>query len=107
MGAQWTSPGGKIGAPIFRLDDGTEFSRVWFDTDEGYAKPVIFTESVYEDPDSDDCSDVTHTVMLYGRNLEQGKKNEYLLVSAESYDGERTVELMVGVDLEQANLKVI
>ncbi len=105
--AQWTSAGGKIGAAIFRLDDGTEFSRVWFDTDDGYAKPVIFTESVYEDPDSDDCSDVTHTVMLYGRNLEQGKKNEYLLVSAESYDGERTVELMVGVDLEQANLKVI
>jgi len=105
--AQWTSAGGKIGAPIYRLDDGTEYSRVWFDTVEGYAKPVIFTESVYEDPDSNECSDITHTVMLYGRNLEQGRKNEYLLVSVEDYDGERTVELMVGVDLEQANLKVI
>ena len=105
--AQWTSEGGKLGAPIFRLDDGTEYSRVWFDTAEGYAKPVIFTESVYEDHDSDECSDITHTVMLYGRNLEQGKKNEYLLVSVESYEGERSVELMVGVDLETANLKVI
>ena len=105
--AQWTSEGGKLGAPIFRLDDGTEYSRVWFDTSEGYAKPVIFTESVYEDPRSDECSNITHTVMLYGRNLEQGKKNEYLLVSVEAYEGERSVELMVGVDLETANLKVI
>ena len=105
--AQWTSEGGKLGAPIFRLDDGTEYSRVWFDTAEGYAKPVIFTESVYEDPDSDECSDITHTVMLYGRNLEQGKKNEYLLVSVEAYEGERSVELMVGVDLELSSLKVI
>jgi hypothetical protein len=105
--AQWDAEGGKIGAKTFRLDDGTEYSRIWFDTEEGYVKPVIFTESVYEDPDSDDCSDITHTVMLYGRNLEQGKKNEYLLVSAEAYEGERTVELMVGVDLETASLNVI
>ncbi len=105
--AQWTSVGGKIGSPVFRLEDGTEYSRLWFDTTEGYAKPVIFTESVYDDPDSDECSDIVHTLMLYGRNLEQGIMNEYLLVSAEEYEGERTVELMVGVDIEIANLKVI
>ena len=105
--AQWTSNGGKLGAPKFHLDDGTEYSRVWFDTTEGHAKPVIFTESVYDDPDSDECSQITHALMLYGRNLEQGKKNEYLLVSVESYEGERTVELMVGVDIETASLNVI
>ena len=105
--AQWTSKGGKIGAPKFRLDDGTEFSRLWFDTTEGHAELVEFTESVYENPDSDECSDVFHKVMLYGRNLEEGKKNEYLLVSAESYEGEQTVELMIGVDLELSTLKVI
>lgn len=105
--AQWTSKGGKLGAATFRLDDGTEFPRIWFDTTEGYAEPVQFTESVYEDPDSDDCSDVFHRLMLYGRNLEDGKKNEYLMVSAESYNGEQTVELMVGVDLEFSTLKVI
>ena len=66
-----------------------------------------FSESVYEDPDSDECSEVFHKVMLYGRNLEEGKKNEYLLVSVEAYEGEQTVELMVGVDLEFSNLKVI
>ncbi len=105
--AQWTSQGGRLGAPIFRLDDGTEYSRIWFDATEGYAKPVIYTESVYEDPESDECSDIVHTVMLYGRNLQKSKKNEYLLVSIEAYAGERTVELMVGVDLESANLNVI
>ena len=105
--AQWTSKGGKIGASTFSLNDGTEFPRIWFDTTEGYAQPVEFTESVYEDPDSDDHSDVFHKVMLYGRNLEEGKKNEYLLVSAEFYNGEKTVELMVGVDLEFSTLKVL
>lgn len=105
--AQWTAEGGKLGAQMFRLDDGTEYSRIWFDTSEGYAEPVQFTESVYEDPDSDECSDVFHQVMLYGRNLEKAKKNEYLLVSVEAYEGERTVELMVGVDLEFSDLKVI
>ncbi|MCZ6605201.1 MAG: DUF2491 family protein, partial [Alphaproteobacteria bacterium] len=105
--AQWISRGGKLGAQTFRLEDGAEFSRIWFDTVEGYAEPVEFTESVYEDPDSDECSEVIHKVMLYGRNLEEGKKNEYLMVSAESYGGEQTIELMVGVDLELSNLKVI
>jgi len=105
--AQWTAEGGKLGARIFRLDDGTEYSRIWFDTSEGYAEPVQFTESVYEDPDSDECSNVFHQVMLYGRNLDKGKKNEYLLVSVEAYEGERAVELMVGVDLEFSNLRVI
>jgi hypothetical protein len=105
--ALWTSAGGKQGAPSFRLDDGTEYSRIWFDTTEGHAKPVVFTESVYEDPESDECGEIVHSVMLYGRNLEQSKKNEYLLVSIEDYEGERTVELMVGVDLETASLKVI
>ncbi len=105
--AQWISRGGKIGAPTFRLEDGTAYQRIWFDTTPGYAEPVTFTESVYEDPESDACSDIVHTVMLYGRNLEEGRKNEYLLVSAEAYAGEKTVELMIGVDLELAQLRVI
>ena len=105
--AQWISKGGRLGAPTFRLDDGAEFSRLWFDTTEGHADLVEFTESVYEDPNSDEHSDVFHRVMLFGRNLEAEKKNEYLLGSVESYQGEKTVELMVGVDLELANVKVI
>ncbi|MCG8511378.1 MAG: YjfK family protein [Rhodospirillales bacterium] len=105
--AQWTAAGGKIGAPSFVLDDGTEFTRLWFDATDGYAEPVEFTESVYEDPESDEHEDVFYKTMLYGRNLEADKKNEYLLASVEDYGNERTVELMVGVDLEIANLNVI
>lgn len=104
--AQWTSHGGRIGAPAFRLEDGTEYRRIWFDTTRGYAEPVTFTEAIVEE-DEADASDVVHTAMLYGRNLQEGKKNEYLLVSAEAYAGEKTVELMIGVDLELAQLKVL
>ncbi len=105
--AQWTSRGGKLGASTFRLEDGAEYTRVWFDTTDGYADPVEFTEAVYEDQDSDEHRNSSQKTMLYGRNLEEGKKNEYLLITVDSYDGEKTVELMVGVDLEFPMLKVI
>ena len=105
--AQWTAKGGRIGQTTYAFDDGTKFERIWFDETDGYAKPVAFWESIYEDPESDEHIEIFHRAMLYGRNLEDGKKNEYLLVSAESCDGEETVEMMVGVDLELSMLKVI
>jgi hypothetical protein len=105
--AKWSAKGGKIGASTYALADGTEFERIWFDETEGFAEPVAFWESVYEDPESDDHSEIYHQAMLYGRNLDAGKKNEYLLISAESYDDEKTIEEMIGVDLELATLKVI
>ena len=105
--ALWTATGGRMGAPDFRLDDGTEYTRLWFDTTSGHAEPVEFTEEVYEDPDTDDHRDSFQKTMLYGRNIEDGKKNEYLLITVESYNGEKTVELMMGVDIEFAMLKVI
>ena len=105
--AQWTAKGGKIGAPTYRFDDGTEYERIWFDTTPGHADPVVFTEEVYEDAETGEASDVVQQVMLFGRNLEEGKKNEYLLITVEAYEGERTVELMVGVDLDLSTVKVI
>ena len=68
---------------------------------------MAYNELVYEDSESDEHDEIHHRVMLYGRNLEEGKKNEYLLVSAESYNREKTVEIMIGVDLELATLKII
>ncbi len=105
--AQWTAKGGKMGAPTYRFDDGTEYERIWFDTTPGHADPVVFTEEVYEDAETGEASDVVQQVMLFGRNLEEGKKNEYLLITVEAYEGERTVELMVGVDLDLSTVKVI
>ncbi len=105
--AQWTAKGGKIGAPTYRLADGTEYERIWFDTTPGHADPVVFTEEVYEDGETEEAEDVVQQVMLFGRNLEEGKKNEYLLITIEAYEGEKTVELMIGVDLDLPTVKVI
>lgn len=105
--AQWTEKGGKLGAASYRMDDGTEYKRIWFDTTDGYAEPVQYKEFVYEDPESDECRENFQKAMLYGRNLEVGKKNEYLLLTVESYSGEETVELLIGVDLEFSLLKII
>ena len=105
--AQWTETGGKLGARTFRLDDGTEYERLWFDTTEGHADPVGFTEYIYEDPDSNECRENYQQSMLFGRNLEKDKKNEYLLVIVDSYEREKTVELMTGVDLELSQMNII
>jgi hypothetical protein len=105
--AQWTEKGGKLGATSYRLDDGTEYSRVWFDTTNGHAEPVQYREFVYEDPESDECRENFQKAMLFGRNLEADKKNEYLLLTIESYGGEETVELLIGVDIEIPLLKII
>lgn len=72
--AQWTEKGGKLGAASYRMDDGTEYKRIWFDTTDGYAEPVQYKEFVYEDPESDECRENFQKAMLYGRNLEVGKK---------------------------------
>ena len=105
--APWTGDGGKLGAPSYRLDDETEYSRIWFDDTDGHVDPVEFTEKIYDDPEADEARAIHQKVMLFGRNLEAGKKNEYLLLAVESHDGETTVELMVGVDLEITGLKAI
>ena len=55
----------------------------------------------------DQKDDIVQQVMLFGRNLEEGKKNEYLMVTVEAYQGEKTIELMIGVDLDLATLKII
>ena len=105
--AQWTAKGGKIGAPTYRFDDGTEYERIWFDTTPGHADPVVFAEEVYKDALTEEADDIIQQVMLFGRNLEEEKKNEYLLITVEAYEGEKTVELMVGVDLDLPTVKVI
>ena len=68
---------------------------------------MVFTEEVCEDVRHEEADDVVQQVMLFGRNLQKGKKNEYLLITVEAYEGEKTVELMIGVDLDLATLKVI
>lgn len=105
--AQWTGDKGKLRAPSYRLDDETVYGRIWFDDSDDHVDPVEFTEKVYDDPEAEQARSIHQKVMLFGRNLEAGKKNEYLLAAIETHDGETTVELMIGVDLEMTGLKVI
>ena len=105
--AQWTGDKGKLRAPSYRLDDETVYGRIWFDDSDDHVDPVEFIEKVYDDPEAEQARSIHQKVMLFGRNLEAGKKNEYLLAAVETHDGETTVELMIGVDLEMTGLKVI
>ena len=105
--AQWTERGGRLGAAHYQLDDGTQYERIWFDTTEGHADPVEFSEYIYDDPDSDEYKENFQQTMLFGRNLEADKKNEYLLLTVDSYGNEKTVEVMIGVDIELSQLNII
>ncbi len=103
---QWTGTGGTLGAPEFRLADGTRYVRIWFDNTEGWAPPVEFTETVHDEADGSDSRDIRQKVMLYGRGIDNDRRAEYLLLSVEDSDGEATVELMVGIDVDPATMKV-
>jgi hypothetical protein len=103
---QWTGTGGSLGAPEFRLADGTRYVRIWFEDTEGWAAPVEFTETVHGEADGGDTEDIRQKVMLYGRGIDNDRRAEYLLLSVEDSDGEATVELMIGTDLDPATMKV-
>lgn len=105
--AEWLEKGGKLGATSYHLNEDTVYERLWFDTAEGHAEPVQLNEYIYEDSDSDDCLENHQKVMLFGRNLEDDKLNEYLLIAVESYGREETVELYLGVDIDQPEMKII
>ncbi len=101
----WEGDGGRIGRKTFRVKDGTEYQRIWFAEDPDWASPVRFQETVL---DNDGTSKIIpQTVMLFGREIAEGPGfGEYLLVSIEEHDGERSVEHMMGVDLEPGMFRV-
>ncbi len=103
---QWTATGGTLGAPEFRLADGTRYVRIWFEDTEGWAAPVEFTETVHGEADGSDTRDIRQKAMLYGRGIDNDRRAEYLLLSVEDSGGEASVELMVGIDVEPSTMKV-
>ena len=103
---RWTGTGGTLGAPEFALDDGTRYVRIWFEDTEGWAPPVEFTETVHSAADGSDTENIRQKVMLYGRGIDNDRRAEYLLLSVEDSDGEATVEMMVGIDVDPATMKV-
>lgn len=104
---RWIGPHGRIGQPAFQLADGTRYRRVWFDDEPGQATPVRYTEDVYDEPDATSRPRrVVQDAMLYSREIAPGR-NEYLLPAYENADGETSVTLMVGIDLDRSALKVL
>lgn len=104
--ADWESEGGRLGQIAFRMDDGTMYERIWFKEDPSWSPPVRFQERVVDAEDS--ASLITQNAMLFGRQIPDGPGyGEYLLIAIEEHDDGRSVEVMVGVDLERSMFKVI
>lgn len=115
--AEWLGPKGHIGAPGFDFaepdaDGGpvtTHYDRVWMTDDPDQARrqvaPVEMNETV-EEPD-EPMRMIRQTAMLYARDVLGHDLAEYLLIAREEAAGDRSVELMLGVDVDPSAFKLI
>jgi hypothetical protein len=116
----WLSPrDGYIGMNVFQTKDGVEYFRVWENSgaetvlqDDGKGgritriPPLQFMEKISFDEYGRESEIVKYDSMLYGRHVNDNV-DEYLLVSAVSEQDGASVQLMVGMELGAAALKVI
>lgn len=104
---EWTGPDGWMRAPSYELDDGTLYQRAWFADTPGPAELVEFVEYVRSSRDEAAGRRVAQACMLYTREIPGGDDlHEHLLVIKEETDAGATIELMVGIDLRESQLKV-
>lgn len=102
----WEGENGRLGQSAYRLDDGTEYERIWFSDQPGRASPVRFQEQITHDDGTTVL--VGQEVMLYGRQLgETASNGEYLLLAIEQHEDGRSVEAMLGVDMDRGMFSVI
>ena len=88
------------------MDDGTFYERIWFKDDPGWSSPVRFQERVVDDENT--VSLISQDAMLFGRQIPDGPGfGEYLLLAIEEHDDGRSVEAMLGVDLDRGMFTVI
>ncbi len=110
---------GYIGLNIFDTKNGKRYFRVWENSDAttiveqdnagnqiNRIPPVSFLENLLFDPYGQNSETVKYDSMLYGRNIDENV-DEYLLVSAAQERDGASVQLMVGIPLEPASIKVI
>lgn len=110
---------GYIGLSSFQTKDGTEYFRVWQDDgaeqvveeDESGNRitripPVQLEETVYLDPYGKEKETVRYDSMLYGRHVND-KVDEYILLSAIDEQDGASIQLMVGIEVAPASIKVI
>lgn len=102
----WEGPDGRQGQPTYRMDDGTLYDRIWFSDEPGWASPVRFQEQVTDAENA--TSLIAQEAVLYGRQITEGPGfGEYLLLAIEEHGDGRSVELMLGVDLQRGMFDVI
>jgi hypothetical protein len=109
---------GYIGYEIFDIKDGTRYFRVWDSDrktvveqdDQGNQitriPPMEYIETVYLSPWGEESETVKYDSMLYGRQVNENL-DEYLLLSAVSEKDGASVQIMVGIELQPASIKVI
>ena len=104
--SEWEGENSPVGQPSYTLEDGPEYSREWFQDEAGWVQPVTFDEVVLDA--EGDRNAVRQHVMLFARTLDSmpGRK-EYLLVSLEEHADGRSIEAMIGIDLEPAMFQLI
>lgn len=109
---------GNIGLSVFDLKDGTRYFRAWENpgdeiivqenaTDKiTHIPPVKLVETVYADPFGDEKRRIEYDSMLYGRDVTSDIQ-EYMMASVASEPGSATVQIIIGLPMEPASIKVL
>lgn len=103
----WVGDNANIGQPNFELKCKTAYERVWMEDTEGAVYPVEMDETIHfmEDDEVNTVS-VQHMSMMYGRWVSD-ETPEWLLVSAEDRGEVGSVELYLGKDMSDTDIRVI
>jgi hypothetical protein len=110
---------GYIGYEIFQTKDGVQYFRVWGSDEEPTVvaqdeqgnqitriSPFEFIETIHTNPYGDQTETVKYDSMMYGRHVNENV-DEYLIVSAVNERDGASVQIMVGIELQSASIKVI
>jgi hypothetical protein len=98
---------GLIGYKDFQTPDQLEYARVLRSPGPDYANPIEFQETIRG---SEDSFVVSHSMMLYSRNVPVGGGSdltEYLLVSKEVDEEGALVRIMAGVPVGSMSLTIL
>lgn len=101
---RWLERGSEIGGSTATFA-GYHYRRVWGEGAE-WAPPVHFAERVYTRPGDIPEYTTEHHCMLYEREVEGGRRMEYLFISAELTGEDYSVVYSVGVDITLADLSI-
>jgi hypothetical protein len=118
--AFWLDEGdGYIGLSSFQTKDGSDYMRVWQDDaaehvveeDESGNQitripPLQLEETIYLDPYGKEKEVVRYESMLYGRHVNE-KVDEFILLSSVDEQDGASIQLMVGIEVGPASIKVI